>query len=102
MRVALSEPIVFKELPACSKLGYVLHYFAPKNVRRITAVSGLEALRELSGVDEVILNRGPGRSVDWHEGSFGHVFSVAGSVHGHDELRELLRSITDTVHIEGE
>jgi hypothetical protein len=102
MRVALSEPIVFKELPACSKLGYVLHYFAPKNVRRITAVSGLEALRELSGVDEVILNRGPGRSVDWHEGSFGHVFSVAGSVHGHDELRELLRSITGTVHIEGE
>jgi biotin carboxylase len=102
MRIALGEMIVFGTLPECSKLGYVLHYYAPLNVRRITSVSGLESLREHSGVDEVILNRGPGRTVDWHEGSFGHVFSVSGAVPDHDELRELLRTIADTVRIEGE
>lgn len=102
MRVALGEMIVFETLPECSKLGYVLHYHAPMIVRRITSVSGLELLRGNSGVDEVILNRGPGQTVDWHEGSFGHVFSVSGAVLDHDALRELLRTIADTVRIEGE
>jgi biotin carboxylase len=102
MRVALGDDIVIAALPQCQQVGYVLHYFAPRNVRAITSVSGLERLRERPGVEEVILLRGAGRAVDWHEGSFGHVFSVAGAVPGHDDLRELLRAIADTVVIDGE
>ncbi len=102
MRIALGEAIVVETLPECSQVGYVLHYYAPANVLRITSVSGLESLRDLPGVDEVILNRGPGRTVDWHEGSFGHVYSVAGAVANHDALRDILRTVAETVRIEGE
>ena len=102
MRIALGEVIAFTALPECSQLGYVLHYFAPPNVNRIANVSGLKRFESSSGVVEVVLHRGPGRAVDWHEGSFGHVFSVAGAVPSHDELRELLRAIAETVVIEGE
>ncbi len=102
MRIALGERITFTCVPTCTKVGFVLHYYAPVGVRRIRAVSGLAALRLCPGVSSVTLNRGPGTEVDWREGSFGHVFAVSGSLAHHDELRELLQLIDSTVHIEGE
>jgi hypothetical protein len=101
MRLALGAHVVFETLPKTSKLGYVLHYYAPEDVTSITRVSGLEALRGRSGVDTVVLNRGPGQTVDWREGSFGHVFAVHGALNDHDELRRLLDYIATTVRIEG-
>jgi biotin carboxylase len=102
MRIALGESIIFETLPPCSSVAYVIHCYAPMRVRQITSVSGLESLRELSGVNEVVLNRGPGQLVDWHEGSFGHVISVAGVAPDHDGLREVLNAIETSVLIEGE
>jgi len=102
MRIALGERIVFTSLPTCSSVGYVLHYHAPVGVRRILSVSGLDTLRKRPGVESVTLNRGPGKLVDWHEGSFGHVFAVSGSLANHGELRQLLHFIAATVRIDGE
>jgi biotin carboxylase len=100
MRIALGEHVVFETLPETSKLGYVLHYYAPKDATSIISVSGLAALRERPGVDSVVLNRGPGHAVDWREGSFGHVFAVHGAGKDHDELRQLLEFVATTVRIE--
>jgi biotin carboxylase len=102
MRIALGENIVFETLPETTKLGYVLHYYAPEGATSIARVSGLETLRERSGVDTVILNRGPGQRVDWREGSFGHVFAVRGTLKDHDDLRRLLDFIATTVRIESD
>jgi hypothetical protein len=53
-------------------------------------------------VDEVILNRGPGQSVDWRAGNHGHVFSVRGAVPDHEILRSLERCATVEVEIHGD
>jgi biotin carboxylase len=102
LRVALGEAIVFERIPACAQVGYLLYVQAPLAMTTIREVVGLDRLRALPGVDEVILNRGPGQSVDWRAGNHGHVFSVRGAVPDHDTLRSLERHATVEVEIHGD
>ncbi len=102
LRVALGESIVFESMPRCTQIGYLLYVQAPLDMRTIHAVDGLDRLRAQPGVQEVTLNRGPGRGVDWRSGNHGHVFSVRGAVATHELLRQIERSATTEVEIRGE
>lgn len=102
IRIALGEQIVFDTMPACSQIGYLLYVQAPSSMHTVTAVEGLDELRARPGVAEVVLNRGPGRSVDWRAGNHGHVFSVRGSVASHQELRSIEQHATREVQIQGD
>jgi hypothetical protein len=59
-------------------------------------------VREEPGVEQVILNRGPGQRVDWREGNWGHVFSVHGTTPDHEQLKALMRRIAAETRIVGE
>lgn len=102
MRVALGESIVFEAMPRCAQIGYLLYVQAPLAMTTIRAVDGLEELRALPGVQEVTLNRGPGRAVDWRSGNHGHVFSVRGSAANHEMLRSIEQYATTEVRIHGD
>jgi biotin carboxylase len=102
IRVALGETIVFDAMPACTQIGYLLYVQAPLAMHTIRAVDGLDELRARPGVEEVVLNRGPGRSVDWRAGNHGHVFSVRGSVASHELLRSIEQHATREVQIQGD
>jgi biotin carboxylase len=102
LRVALGEPVVFESMPACARIGFLLYVQAPSWMRKVRSVEGLEGLREQAGVQEVILNRGPGRAVDWRSGNHGHVFSVLGSVGDHERLLSIERYATQVVEIHGD
>ncbi len=102
IRIALGESIVFDAIPACTQIGYLLYVQAPLAMHTIRAVEGLDELRARPGVDEVVLNRGPGRSVDWRAGNHGHVFSVRGSVSSHELLRSIEQHATQQVQIQGD
>jgi biotin carboxylase len=102
LRLALGEAIVFERIPTCAQVGYLLYVQAPLAMTTIREVIGLDRLRALPGVDEVILNRGPGQSVDWRSGNHGHVFSVRGAVPDHETLRSLERCATVEVEINGD
>jgi biotin carboxylase len=102
LRVALGESIVFERMPACTQVGYLLYVQAPLAMTTIREVVGLDRLRALAGVDEVILNRGPGQSVDWRAGNHGHVFSVRGAAPDHETVRSLERFATAEVEIHGD
>lgn len=102
MRLALGETVLCDEMPHCDRLAYLLYVQAPRELRTITAVEGLAELREVVGVDEIVLNRGPGQPVDWREGNHGYVFSVFGTVANHDELRHLCSFVSSLVRIRGE
>jgi hypothetical protein len=56
----------------------------------------------MDGVQEVILNRGPGQSVDWREGNHGYVFSVFGTAADHEGVRLIDRANRFVVKIVGE
>jgi biotin carboxylase len=102
MRIALGEAVAFERPLACRAVSYVLYRHAPASMRRVLAVEGLERLREEEGVEQVILNRGPGQRVDWREGNWGHVFSVHGTVPDHERLRAFVRRIAAETRIVGE
>jgi biotin carboxylase len=102
IRIALGEAIVFDTMPACTQIGYLLYVQAPAAMHTIRAVDGLDELRARPGVGEVVLNRGPGASVDWRAGNHGHVFSVRGSVANHELLRSIEQHATREVQIHGE
>jgi biotin carboxylase len=102
IRIALGEQIMFDTIPACSQIGYLLYVQAPSSMHTITAVEGLDELRARPGVEEVVLNRGPGRSVDWRAGNHGHVFSVRGAVASHELLRSIEQHATREVQIQGD
>lgn len=102
MRLALGDEIAFDELPECVEVGYLFYVQAPASMRRIVAVEGLDGLREDPSVQELILSRGPGQSVDWREGNHGHVFSVRGFVADHAALGNVARRIHAEVQIHGE
>ena len=102
MRLALGETVVRDEIPHRDRLAYLFYVQAPEELRTITVVEGLSELRAVAGVDEIVLNRGPGRYAHWREGNHGYMFSVTGTVADHDELRHVDGLVWSLVRISGE
>jgi ATP-grasp N-terminal domain len=101
MRVALGEQIRFAQPLAPERVGFLFYVHAPRSMRQVTAVEGLEQLCKDPRVTEGILSRGPGQAVDWREGNHGYVFSLRGTVADHDELEQIDRRVHADVRISG-
>jgi glutathione synthase/RimK-type ligase-like ATP-grasp enzyme len=101
LRLAVCDPVELDGPIACSRVGYLLYVFPETDVEWIDLVEGLPALREVDGVDEIVLVRGPGQRIDWREGSEAHVFHLTGTTADHDELRRLIEATVQLVKIEG-
>jgi biotin carboxylase len=102
MRVALGESVAVAALPALERVAFLFYVHAPDTMRRVSEVQGLRELSADPGVREIILNRGPGQSVDWREGNHGHVFSVRGAVADHDALAQMHRRVLSEVRVDGD
>jgi biotin carboxylase len=102
MRIALGGSIAFESMPECTQIGYLLYVQAPASMTTVTSIDGLDRLRAMPGVEEVTLNRGPGRAVSWRSGNHGHVFSVRGAVADHEQLRSLEQFVSSEVEIHGQ
>jgi biotin carboxylase len=101
LRLAVGDPVGLQGPVACSRIGYLLYVFPETDVEWIDSVEGLPELREVDGVDEIVLVRGPGQRIDWREGSEAHVFHLTGTTRDHDELRRLMKATVTLVRIEG-
>ena len=101
LRLAVGDPVGLTGPVACSRIGYLLYVFPETDVEWIDSVEGLPKLREMDGVDEIVLVRGPGQRIDWREGSEAHVFHLMGTTGDHDELRRLIEATVTLVHITG-
>jgi glutathione synthase/RimK-type ligase-like ATP-grasp enzyme len=101
LRLAVGDPVGLRGPIECSRVGYLLYVFPEVDVEWIDVVEGLPALREVKGVDEIVLVRGPGQRIDWREGSEAHVFHLSGTTHDLDELRRLIDATVQLVRIEG-
>jgi hypothetical protein len=62
----------------------------------------LNHLAEVAGIDTVRISRRPGESVDWRDGTDGHVLTVRGRVQDHDALAGTIESIRHTVQLDYE
>lgn len=101
LRLAVGDPVGLHGPIACSRIGYLLYVFPETDVEWIDVVDGLDDLRAVEGVDEIVLVRGPGQRIDWREGSEAHVFHFTGTTGDLDELRRLIDATLRLVRIEG-
>jgi hypothetical protein len=74
----------------------------PVSARRIVAIDGLNRLAEVAGIDMVRISRRPGESVDWREGTDGHVVTIRGRVQDHEALADTIELIRHTVTLDYE
>jgi biotin carboxylase len=102
MEIALGGQIHYDGLLPTQRVAFLFYVHAPLWMRRITAVEGIDRLGADPDVNEVILNRCPGQTVDWREGNHGHVFSVRGTVADHDALEAMDRRVHGEVRIAGD
>jgi biotin carboxylase len=102
LRIALGESVEYEQPLSADRVGFLFYVHAPFWMRRVTAVDGLDRLSADPNVTEVTLNRGPGKSVDWHEGNHGYVFSVLGTAADHDALEAIDHRVHTEVQITGE
>jgi hypothetical protein len=101
LRLGVGDPVDVHGPIACARVGYLLYVFPETDVEWIDVVDGLDALRAVDGVDEIVLVRGPGQRIDWREGSEAHVFHFTGTTADLDELRRLIDATRQLVRIEG-
>ena len=101
LRLAIGDPVELRGPVTCSRVGYLIYVFPETDVEWIDSVDGLSRLREVDGVDEIVLVRGPGQRIDWREGSEAHVFHLTGTTEDFDELRRLIDATVRLVRIEG-
>ncbi|MBU6496752.1 MAG: ATP-grasp domain-containing protein, partial [Acidobacteria bacterium] len=102
MDISLGREPQVSSLAGTQQLAYLLYVHAPDDVKQLARVDGLEALAEVEGVEEIILNRSMGDLLHWSDGNHGHVYSVAGSVQSHDDFRRILHEVDNCVTIVGE
>ncbi len=86
----------------CSGVGFWFMLQPPVSARRVRAIDGLNRLDEMAGIDTVRINRRPGESVDWREGTDGHVLTVRGRAQDHDALAATIEFIRTTVQLDYE
>jgi len=101
LRLALGVTVGLERPVPCTRVGYLLYVFPESDITWIDAVEGLSDLQAVDGVDEIVLVRGPGKSIDWREGSQAHVFRLTGTTRDHEELRRLIAATTALVRIDG-
>jgi biotin carboxylase len=100
--VAVGNPVSFDGLAECDGVGFWFMVQPPMSARRVTRVQGLEELAALPGVDIVSLNRGPGETVDWREGTASNVVTVRGRADDHDALEKTYDSIGNMLKVDYE
>jgi biotin carboxylase len=99
LRIALGEEVSVAGPVACHQIGYRLFLQPPAIAATVRAVDGVDALVDHPGVGSVTIHRGPGRTVDWREGTRAFILAVVGAAKDEDELRDVWRVMTDEVSV---
>jgi hypothetical protein len=97
MELALGLPGQVR--PRYSRIGWWHAVTPPVSANRIEAITGLEELKHLPGVDHVIVNRGAGEAVDWRQGYRDFVVQVYGSGGSYEEVETQCASVDRAVSV---
>ena len=97
MKLALGMPCLVQ--PRYSRIGWWRAVTPPVSANRIEAITGVENLKQLPGVDHVIVNRGAGEAVDWRQGYRDFVVQVYGSGRDYEEVETQCASVDRAVSV---
>jgi hypothetical protein len=71
----------------------------PVSADRIDNIVGLDRLKEIPGIDQVIVNRVAGEAVDWRRGIEDFVCQIYGSAGDYDELDSQFARVEQALHV---
>ena len=97
--VAAGVPVSFDSLVECSGVGFRLMLQPPLAARRVVSIDGLESVKELPEVGQVLMSRSVGDAVDASEGTDSKVLTVQGRTGDIAGLVSTLASIESLVTI---
>jgi hypothetical protein len=86
MELALGVPDSIKVPLRYSRIGWQLTAPPPVSADRIDTIAGLDRLNNVSGIDQIIINRMAGEAIDWRRGLRDYVYQVYGSAGDYDEV----------------
>ncbi len=98
-QVALGDPVHIDAMTTCDGVGFWLMLHAPMEARRLDAVDGTDAAAAVSGVTDLRVNRLPGASLDWREGTDGQIVTIQGTATDHTALAATVGRIRDAITI---
>jgi biotin carboxylase len=101
LRLALGQDVAIAE-PQARGVAYILLVQPPTTIDRVTAIEGLDAVRDLDGVEVVAVNRAAGEAVDWRAGTEEFAVGVEGRVADHAALAALATRVQRSVVVRGE
>jgi biotin carboxylase len=81
------------------RIGWQRMISPPVSADRIDNIVGLDRLKEIPGIDQVIVNRVAGEAVDWRRGIADFVCQVYGSAEDYDQLDSQFALVERALHI---
>ena len=98
-QVALGDPVHIDAMATCDAVGFWLMLHAPAGARRLDAVDGADAAAAVPGVTDLRVNRLPGASLDWREGTDGKIVTIEGTAPDHTGLEATVGRIRAAITI---
>jgi len=98
-RLALGEQLPHERLLQMDRVVFRSVIQAPMSAHRVLSLQGFDEAATFPGVEHLLLNRGPGQSVDWRKGYRDFVFAAEGTVDDVAELRALDRRLREEVSV---
>ena len=98
-QVALGDPVHIDAMATCDAVGFWLMLHAPAGARRLDAVDGAAAAAAVPGVTALRVNRLPGASLDWREGTDGKIVTIEGTAPDHTGLEATVGRIRAAITI---
>jgi len=95
---AVAAVVVDGPVP-CARVGWRFLFQPPTSAHRVVSIEGLDRLAELPGVNSVSVNRSPGDTIDWRQGTRHYIYSVFGVAADYDELLGINRFLHEEVSI---
>ncbi|MFC5500805.1 acetyl-CoA carboxylase biotin carboxylase subunit family protein [Lysinimonas soli] len=101
MRVALGEQFALEALPASQDVYFRFDLLPAAHLKRIDSVHGLDTVRAIPGVEDVIPGLRAGDEFSWRDGAFALVATVLGSAPDHPGVQRIRDEVYAAVVVSG-
>jgi len=102
MRLALGERFAYTDVETRPGVDFMYLVQPNMNLRRITSVDGLDAVRAIPGVERVVPGIAQGSAFSWRTGTLSFAAEISGTAADHEAARRIRDQVLASVVVSGE
>ncbi len=99
MELALGRTEALRLPIRYSRIGWERTVVAPVSADRVESIAGLDALRDVPGLEQITINRRAGEQVNWRHGIQDYIYQVYGSASDYDEVERNCAAVERAVTV---